>query len=249
MLLSPRVWRDRVVNGLRARSPYDAGVRVLVVEDEAKMADVVKRALEREGYAVDLAANGDDALWLGTECDYDAIVLDVMIPPPDGFEVCRRLRAADRWAPVLLLTARDSVDDRVTGLDSGADDYLPKPFTFAELYARLRALTRRRASERPAVLTVGDLLLDPAGHEVHRAGTPVELSPKEFALLQLFMRHPGEALSRSTILDRVWDFAYDGTSNVVDVYVRYLRDKIDRPFGRDSIETVRGVGYRLRSEC
>ncbi len=231
-----------------AWSPYHAGVRVLVVEDEAKMADLVKRALEREGYAVDLAASGNDALWLGTECDYDAIVLDVMIPPPDGFEVCRRLRAAGRWAPVLLLTARDSVDDRVAGLDSGADDYLPKPFTFAELYARLRALTRRRASERPTVLMIGDLVLDPASHEVTRAGTPIELSPKEFALLELFMRYPGEVLSRSTILDRVWDFAYDGTSNVVDVYVRYLRDKIDRPFGRESIETVRGVGYRLGSD-
>jgi two-component system, OmpR family, response regulator len=220
-------------------------VRLLVVEDEPKMADLLRRALEREGYAVDLAANGQDAMWLGTEQDYDAVVLDVMIPPPDGFEVCRRLRAAGRWAPVLLLTARDAVPDRVAGLDAGADDYLPKPFALPELYARLRALTRRRPQERPAVLRSGDLELDPATHTVARAGTPIELSPKEFALLELFLRHPGEVLTRQRILDHVWDFAYDGTSNVVDVYVRYLRDKVDRPFGRTTIETVRGRGYRL----
>ncbi|MFN8035294.1 MAG: response regulator transcription factor [Acidimicrobiia bacterium] len=223
-------------------------MRVLVVEDETKMAGLLRRALEREGYAVDVAGNGQDGLWLGTENDYDAIVLDVMIPPPDGFEVCRQLRGAGRWAPIVLLTARDSVHDRVTGLDAGADDYLPKPFSFAELYARLRALTRRGSRERPTILRVGDLVLDPAGHTVTRAGTEIELSPKEFALLELFMRHPGEVVTRTQILEHVWDFAYDGTSNVVDVYVRYLREKIDRPFGREALLTVRGVGYRLRGE-
>jgi two-component system OmpR family response regulator len=171
-----------------------------------------------------------------------------MIPPPDGFEVCRTLRERGRWAPVLLLTARDGVEDRVAGLDAGADDYLAKPFSFAELYARLRALTRRGARERPTTLQVTDLTLDPAAHTVRRNGTSIDLSPKEFALLELFMRHPGEVLSRTRMLEHVWDFAYDGTSNVVDVYVRYLREKIDRPYGRDSIETVRGVGYRLRSD-
>ncbi len=232
--------------GNGASPPYHAGVRVLVVEDETKMAALVRRALEREGYAVDVASTGQDGLWMATEHQYDAIVLDVMIPPPNGFEVCRELRARGRWAPILLLTARDGVSDRVAGLDAGADGYLAKPFSFAELYARLRALTRRGARERPSVLEVGDLTLDPAAHSVHRAGAPIDLSPKEFSLLELFMRHEGEVLSRTQILDHVWDFAYDGTSNVVDVYVRYLREKIDRPFGRSSIETVRGVGYRLR---
>jgi two-component system, OmpR family, response regulator len=221
-------------------------VRVLVVEDEAKMATLVRKALELEGYSVDVAMTGTDAVWMGTENEYDAIVLDVMIPEPDGFEVCRQLRADDRWAPILLLTARDSVDDRVIGLDAGADDYIPKPFSFAELYARLRALTRRAAPERPRILAVGDLELDPAKHRVTRSGNEIELSPKEFALLDLFMRHADEVLSRTTILEHVWDFAYDGTSNVVDVYVRYLREKIDRPFERETLETVRGVGYRLR---
>jgi DNA-binding response OmpR family regulator len=221
-------------------------VRVLVVEDEAKMATLVRKALELEGYSVDVAMTGTDAVWMGAENEYDAIVLDVMIPEPDGFEVCRRLRADGRWAPILLLTARDSVDDRVIGLAAGADDYIPKPFSFAELYARLRALTRRGAPERPRVLEVADLELDPARHRVTRAGQEVDLSPKEFALLDLFMRHADEVLSRTTILEHVWDFAYDGTSNVVDVYVRYLREKIDRPFDRTTLETVRGVGYRLR---
>jgi two-component system OmpR family response regulator len=222
-------------------------VRILLVEDEPKMAALVRKALERDGYAVDVTDNGQDAVWLGTENPYDAIILDVMIPPPDGFEVCRRLRAAERWAPILLLTARDAVTDRVTGLDAGADDYLPKPFSFEELYARLRALTRRSATTRPPVLELDELRLDPAAHTVSREGTLIDLSAKEFALLELLMRHPDEALTRTAIIESVWDFAYDGTSNVVDVYVRYLREKVDRPFGRDSIETVRGVGYRLRS--
>jgi two-component system OmpR family response regulator len=226
---------------------YDPPVRVLVVEDEAKMASLLQRALEREGYAVDLAGNGVDAIWLATENEYDAIVLDVMIPSPDGFDVCRTLRERERWAPVLLLTARDSVADRVTGLDAGADDYLPKPFSFDELSARLRALTRRTVSERPTVLEVDGLRLDPATHTVARDGLAIDLSPKEFSLLETFMRSPGKVLTRTELLEHVWDFAYDGTSNVIDVYVRYLRGKIDRPFSRDSIETVRGVGYRLRA--
>jgi len=223
-------------------------VRVLLVEDEVKMAALVKRGLEREGYAVDVAGDGEEALWAAREQDYDAIVLDAMIPGPDGFEVCRRLRTEGRWTPVLMLTARDSVVDRVAGLDAGADDYLVKPFAFAELFARLRAICRREPVPRPTVLEVGDLRLDPASHTVTRAGTPVDLSPREFSLLRYFMSHPGEVLTRTQIIEHVWDFAYDGTSNVVDVYVRYLREKIDRPFGRCTLETVRGVGYRLRAD-
>jgi two-component system OmpR family response regulator len=223
-------------------------VRVLVVEDEFKMADLLKRGLEREGYAVDLAGTGEQAVWAATEVPYDAVVLDAMIPPPDGFEVCRQLRFAGRWVPVLMLTARDGVEDRVKGLDVGADDYLTKPFAFAELFARLRALLRRGPHERPTVLQVGDLVLDPATKLVTRADEAISLSAKELALLEYFMRNPGVVLSRSAIIDHVWDFAYDGTSNVVDVYVRYLREKIDRPFSRHAIETVRGSGYRIRPD-
>jgi two-component system OmpR family response regulator len=219
---------------------------MLVVEDEAKMADLIRRALEREGYAVDVARDGAEALWAATETEYDAVVLDAMIPGPDGFEVCRRMRADGRWSPVLMLTARDGVEDRVRGLDAGADDYLTKPFAIREMLARLRALIRRGAGPRPVELRVGDLMLDTAQHCVRRGGEPVSLSPKEFALLELFMRRAGEVLSRTHIVDHVWDFAYDGGSNLVDVYVGYLRRKIDLPFGRNDLETVRGVGYRLR---
>jgi len=221
-------------------------MRVLVVEDVPKMASLIERALVREGYAVDVARDGAEALWAVGESEYDAVVLDAMIPAPDGYEVCRQLRKDGRWNPVLMLTARDGVPDRVRGLDAGADDYLTKPFAFNELLARLRALTRRSLGARPVELAVGDLTLDTARHEVRRAGQAVPLSPKEFALLELFMRHPGEVLSRRQIVDHVWDFAYEGGSNVVDVYVRYLRRKIDLPFGRQDLETVRGVGYRLR---
>jgi two-component system OmpR family response regulator len=221
-------------------------MRALVVEDGTKMAALLRRGLQEEGFAVDVASNGEDGSWLGAENEYDVILLDVMLPDVDGIEVCRRLRAADRWAPILMLTARDGVRDRVAGLDAGADDYLTKPFSFDELLARVRALLRRGPSERPPVLSVGDLSLDPATRRVTRGAVEVELTPKEFALLELFLRHPGEAMSRTRILEHVWDFAYDGDSNVVDVYVRYLREKVDRPFGRRSIETVRGVGYRLR---
>jgi two-component system, OmpR family, response regulator len=220
-------------------------MRVLVVEDELKMAGLLKRALEEEGYAVDVAGRGEDALWFGTENPYDVIVLDVMLPDLDGFEVSRRLRGAGRWSPVLMLTARDAVADRVAGLDAGADDYLTKPFSFAELLARLRALVRRGAAERPPVLRVGDLSLDPARRTVTRDGRSIDLTAREFALLEYLMRRVGEVLTRTQLIEHVWDFAYDGDSNVVDVYIRYLRNKVDRPFGRDSIRTVRGAGYRL----
>jgi len=217
-----------------------------VVEDEVKMAALVRRGLEREGYAVDLAADGPEALWSAREREYDAIVLDAMIPEPDGYAVCRTLRDEGRWAPVLILTARDSVEDRVRGLDAGADDYLTKPFAFEELFARLRALTRRGPVERPIVLQVGDLTLDPVTRAVRRGDQGIALSAKEFGLLEFLMRHPGEVLSRTRIIEHVWDFAYEGGSNVVDVYIRYLREKVDRPYDRADIETVRGVGYRLR---
>ena len=221
-------------------------MRVLVVEDETRMARLVKRGLEEEGHAVDVAGDGPEGLWLATENRYAAIVLDVMLPGFDGFELCRRLRAEGVWVPVLMLTARDAVGDRVRGLDAGADDYLVKPFSLLELAARLRALARRDDRARPVVLAMGDLRLDPAGKRAWRGGTELRLSPKEFSLLELFLRHPGVVLSRSQILDAVWDFAYDGTSNVVDQYVTYLRKKIDVPFGRHDLETVRGMGYRLR---
>jgi two-component system, OmpR family, response regulator len=221
-------------------------MRVLVVEDEIRMSRVLKRGLEEEGHAVDLAGDGPEGLWLATENEYAAIVLDVMLPGFDGFELCRKLRTAGVWAPVLMLTARDAVDDRVRGLDAGADDYLVKPFSLLELAARLRALARRDDRARPAVLREGDLKLDPASKRAWRGSTELQLSPKEFTLLELFLRHPGMVLSRSQILDAAWDFAYEGTSNVVDQYVTYLRRKIDVPFGRRDLETVRGMGYRLR---
>lgn len=221
-------------------------MRVLVIEDETRMARLVKRALEEEGHAVDIAANGADGVWLATENPYGAIVLDVMLPDIDGFEACRRLRGRDVWAPVIMLTARDSVDDRVRGLDAGADDYLVKPFSLLELAARLRALARRDDRPRPVLLAAGDLRLDPAAKRAWRAGAELQLSPKEFALLELFLRHPGDVLTRSQIIEAVWDFAYDGGSNIVDQYVNYLRRKVDAPFGRRDIETVRGMGYRLR---
>jgi two-component system OmpR family response regulator len=223
-------------------------MRVLIVEDELRMASLIRRGLTNEGLAADVAARGADALWMAEAHDYDAVLLDVMLPDIDGFEVCRRLRAAGVWAPVLMLTARDSVEDRVAGLDSGADDYLVKPFSFAELLARLRALARRGDGERPAVLVVDDLRLDPATREVTRGSTTIQLTAKEFALLETFMRRAGEVLSRLHLLEHAWDFAYDNRSNIVDVYVRRLRRKIDEPFKRRSLETVRGAGYRLRRE-
>ena len=223
-------------------------MRVLVVEDELRMASLIRRGLLAEGQAADVAPSGEDALWMAQAHDYDAIVLDVMLPGIDGFETCRRLRDDGVWSPVLLLTARDSVEDRVAGLDGGADDYLTKPFSFAELSARLRALARRGQKERPAVLEVGDLRLDPATRQAWRGAERVELSAKEFVLLEAFMRRPGEVLSRLELLEHAWDFGYENRSNVIDVYVRYLREKVDRPFGLRSIETVRGAGYRLRAD-
>jgi len=228
-------------------------MRILIVEDSAKMAGLLKKGLEREGYAVDVVGSVLDAVWAATENDYDAIMLDVILEvgtePIDGFEVCRRLRRTSRWAPVLMVTARDAVEDRVNGLDTGADDYLTKPFSFPELLARLRALMRRPAAVRPAVLAVGDLSLDPARHEVRRGGTGIDVTPTEFALLEYFMRRPGEVLTRSTLVEHVWDFAFDGDPRIVNVYIRSLRDKIDRPFGRASLETVRGLGYRIRDDA
>ena len=223
-------------------------MRVLVVEDELRMASLIRRGLTQEGLATDVAASGEDALLMAGAHDYDAIVLDVMLPGIDGFEACTRLRRGGIWAPVLMLTARDSVEDRVSGLDTGADDYLVKPFAFAELLARLRALARRGDTERPNVLEVGDLRLDPALREVRRGTREIRLSAKEFALLETFMRRPGEVLSRLHLLEHAWDFAYENRSNVVDVYVRHLRRKIDEPFDRHSLETVRGAGYRLRPD-
>jgi two-component system OmpR family response regulator len=217
-------------------------VRILVVEDEPKLADLLARGLREEGHAADVATEGEQALWMAQAAPFDAIVLDVMLPGIDGFEVCRRLRASDVWAPVLMLTARDAVEDRVTGLDAGADDYLMKPFAFDELLARLRALTRRAPTERPTMVEVGDLRLDPAAHRAWRGEVELELSAKEFALLELFMRNPGVVLSRDQLLDGAWDMSFERRSNIIDVYVRYLRGKI----GRASIETVRGRGYRLR---
>ena len=221
-------------------------MRVLVVEDESRMADVIRRSLAKEGLAADVAGRGEDALGMVAAVDYDAIVLDVMLPGLSGFETCRTMRERGIWVPVLMLTAREAVEDRVIGLDSGADDYLVKPFALAELHARLRSLARRGRPERPAVLEVGDLRLDPARRAVRRGAHGIDLSAKEFALLETLMRRPGEVLSRLELIEHAWDIAYENRSNVIDVYVRRLRDKIDRPFGRDSIETVRGAGYRLR---
>jgi two-component system OmpR family response regulator len=221
-------------------------MRVLIVEDELRMASLIRRGLFKEGLAVDVASSGEDALWMAQSAEYDAIVLDVMLPGINGFETCRSLRTEGVWTPVLMLTARDSVEDRVAGLDTGADDYLVKPFAFAELLARLRALARRGEPERPAVLEVGDLRLDPAKRRAWRGDSEIRLSAKEFALLETFMRRPDEVLSRYHLLEHAWDFAYENKSNVVDVYIRHLRNKIDEPFHRQSLETVRGAGYRLR---
>jgi two-component system, OmpR family, response regulator len=223
-------------------------VRVLVVEDDVKMAAAIRRGLRFEGIVVDLAEGGEEAIRLVGATEYDAVLLDVMLPDIDGFETCRRLRSQGAWVPILMLTARDAVEDRVHGLDAGADDYLTKPFSLAELLARLRALARRGPVERPTVLEVGDLRLDPATHEVWRGDHEIELSAREFALLETFMRRPGRVLTQLQLLEAAWDLGYEQRSNVVEVYVRYLREKIDRPFGLKSLETVRGAGYRLRKD-
>lgn len=223
-------------------------MKVLIVEDELKMASLLLRGFRKNGDAVDVTRTGEDAVWMAAAADYDAIVLDVMLPGMDGFETLAALREQGRWAPVLMLTARDAVEDRIAGLDVGADDYLTKPFSFAELLARLRAIVRRGPVERPTILQVGDLRLDPATKQVWRGTTEVELTAKEFALLEAFMERPGQVLSRDYLLEQAWDMGYDNRSNVVAVYVNYLRDKIDRPFGASSLTTVRGAGYRLRKD-
>jgi two-component system OmpR family response regulator len=224
-------------------------MRVLIVEDQPKLAALLARGLREEGHAADIAARGEDALWMAPAAAYDVVVLDIMLPGIDGVETCRRLRESGFWTPVLMLTARDAIDDRVTGLDSGADDYLTKPFSFDELLARLRALARRAPAERPVTVEVGDLRLDPAAHRAWRGGTELELSAKEFAMLELLMRQPGSVLTRAQLLEGAWDMSYERRSNIVDVYIRHLREKIDRPFGSETIETVRGVGYRLKAHA
>ena len=220
---------------------------MLLVEDEARLAALLRRGLVEEGLLADVAATGEDAVWMAQATPYDAVVLDVGLPGIDGFEACRRLRERQVRTPVLMLTARDAVEDRITGLDTGADDYLVKPFDFGELLARVRALARRGPVAQGLVLRVGDLELDPATRAVRRAGTEISLSTKEFQLLEVFMRHPGEVLSRYQLLEGAWDAEYEHRSNVIDVYVRYLREKLDRPFGVETLETVRGAGYRLKT--
>jgi DNA-binding response OmpR family regulator len=220
-------------------------VRVLVVEDERRLADGLRAGLEAEGFAVDVALTGTDGLWFAQENSYDAIVLDIMLPGVDGNQVCEQLRAADDWTPILMLTARDDDHDQVTSLDRGADDYLTKPFSYAVLLARLRALFRRGSAERPAVLTAGDLRMDPAARRVWRGDTELDLTTREFAVLECLLRRAGDVMSKRDLLAHVWDFDFDGDPNIVEVYVRHLRNKVDRPFGRAAIETLRGAGYRL----
>jgi two-component system, OmpR family, response regulator len=218
-------------------------MRLLIAEDDTKLAATLARGLRGEGYAVDTAETGEDALHQARAYDYDAVILDIMLPAPDGVTVCRTLREEGRWPAVLMLTARDGVQDRIQGLDAGADDYLVKPFDFGELVARIRALLRRTPPERPPVLTAGDLELDPAAHQVSRQGTPVELTPREFAVLEFLVRKSGQVVTRTELLDHVWDRNYEGSTNIVDVYVGYLRRKVEEPFGKPLIRTVRGAGY------
>jgi two-component system OmpR family response regulator len=223
-------------------------MRVLIVEDQVRLARLLLRGMRNAGWAADVTHRGEDALWMAGSTPYDAVVLDVMLPGIDGMETCRRLRADGVWAPIVMLTARDGVEDRVAGLDGGADDYVVKPFSFTELLARLRALVRRGSSERPAILSAGALRLDPASRRVWHRDTELELSAKEFALLEVFMRHPGVVMSRLELLEHAWDASYENRSNIIDAYVGRLRSKIDRPFGSNLVQTVRGAGYRLRSE-
>lgn len=220
-------------------------MRVLLVEDDEKMADMVRRGLASENIAVDVAPSGEEALWRVDSDIHSVVVLDVMLPGIDGVETCKRMRAADVWTPILMLTARDTVGDRVTGLNSGADDYLAKPYSFEELLARLHALARRDSGPRPVVLAVGDLRLDPMSHRVWRGEQEIEVTTREVAILEAFMRRPGRIVSRYELLELAWEGNVDQRSNVVEVAVRRLRDKVDRPFGVESIETIRGAGYRL----
>ncbi|MGN9774779.1 response regulator transcription factor [Micromonospora sp. H33] len=220
-------------------------MRILVVEDDKHLARSIKRGLEAEGFAVDVVLDGVDGLWRATEGDYDVVVLDIMLPGKSGYRVCTELREAGNWTPIIMLTAKDGELDEAEALDTGADDYLSKPFSYVVLVARIRALLRRGSRERPATLNVGDLRLDPAAHRAWRGEMEVSLTPRQFALLEFLMRRAGEVLSKGTILDHVWDFAFDGDPNIVEVYIRHLRKKIDEPFGRSAIQTIRLVGYRL----
>jgi two-component system OmpR family response regulator len=220
-------------------------MRVLVVEDDPKLGPVLVRGLATDAIAADLVTTGREAIIRAGATDYTVIVLDVMLPDLDGFQVCRALRADNTFSPVLMLTARDAIDDRVQGLDSGADDYLVKPFSFVELLARVRAMSRRGPIQRTVMLEVGDLRLDSARHQVWRGETPIDLSRKEYAILEALMRHAGDVLSRFDLLEQVWGYDYENRSNIVEVYIRYLREKIDRPFERNTLQTVRGVGYRV----
>lgn len=220
-------------------------MRILVVDDEVRLVDGVRRGLEAEGFAVDVAANGVDGLWMAQEHGYDAIVLDIMMPGMNGYTVCERLRAEGDWTPILMLTAKDGEWDEVEALDTGADDFLSKPFSYAVLVARLRSLVRRGVRERPVVLEAGDLRLDPATKRVHRGDTEIDLTSRELAVLEYLLRNAGDVVSKRQVLENVWDVDFEGDPNIVEVYVRHLRNKVDRPFGRASIETLRGSGYRL----
>lgn len=231
-----------------AQTCHGGRVRLLVVDDDLHLVTALKRGLEAEGFAVDAALDGIEAEWLATENPYDAMVLDIMLPGLSGYEVCARLRKAGNWTPILMLTAKNASDDEATALNTGADDFLSKPFSYVVLVARLRALLRRGGRERPAVLVVGDLQLDPATHTVSRARIPITLTPRQFSLLEFLMRRAGEVISKTEILQHVWDFAYEGDPNIVEVYMRQLRQRVDEPFGRKSLQTVRLVGYRLQAQ-
>ena len=221
-------------------------MRVLVVEDEVRLAASLKTGLEDEGFAVDVARDGGEALWFAGETSYDVILLDIMLPVLNGYEVCRRLREQENWTPILMLTAMDADLDQIEGLDTGADDYVTKPFSFEIVLARIRSLVRRGAAERPAVIVVGDLRYNPAAKTVTRAGTTIDLTTRELGLMAFLMRRAGDVVTKSEILENVWDFAFEGDPNIVEVYVGRLRRKVDKPFGRTDIETLRGSGYRLR---
>ena len=223
-------------------------MRVLVVEDEAKVAAAVKRGLAAEGYAVDVAGDGNEGQWLAEENPYDVVILDIMLPGISGYELCARLRAKGNWTPILMLTAKEGELDEARALDTGADDFLTKPFSFVVLLARVRALLRRGSRERPTLLEAGDLRLDPAAHRCWRGGDEVRLTAREFSVLEYLLRHAGDVMPKSAILENVWDFNFDGDPNIVEVYIRHLRRKIDRPFEREAIETVRGAGYRLAAD-
>jgi two-component system OmpR family response regulator len=230
-------------------SPFEDGlVRVLIVEDEKKVAGAVRRGLEAEGFAVDVALTGTDGLWMATEHPYDVIVLDIMLPGINGYRVCEQLRDGGNWTPILMLTAKDGEYDHAEALDTGADDYLTKPFSFVVLLARLRALLRRTGRARPVVYTAGDLAVDPVTHRCRRGDVEVPLTAREFAVLEFLLRRAGEVVSKGEILDNVWDFAFEGDPNIVEVYIRHLRRKLDEPFGKQLIETIRGAGYRLDPE-